>query len=84
MPRHRVKRSQVRPVGYALDSGNIPQSFIKGHHIRMEVQRWQAAGRAAQSALFLARWRTGAPDQRIHLQSGVQERIWLLSKQTQP
>lgn len=84
MPRHGVKRSQVRPMGYALDGGNIPQSFVKGHHIGMEVQRRQAAGRAAQPALFLARWWTGAPDQRIHLQSGVQERIWLLSKQTQP
>lgn len=39
MPRHGVKRSQVRAMGYALDGGNIPQSFIKGHHIRMEVQR---------------------------------------------
>lgn len=83
MPRHRVKRSRVRPMGYALDSGNIPQSFIKGHHIGMEVQRWQAASRAAQSALFLAGWWAGAPDQCIHLQSGVQERIWLLSRPTQ-
>lgn len=84
MPRHGVKRSQVRPMGYTLDGGNIPQSFVEGHHIGMEVQRWQAAGRAAQPALFLARWGTRASDQCIHLQSGVEERIWLLSKQTQP
>lgn len=84
MPSHRVKRCQVRHVGYAPDGGDIPQSFVKGHHVGMEVQGREAAGRAAQPALLLAGWGTRAPDQRIHLQSGVQERIWLLSKQTQP
>lgn len=84
MSSHRVKRSQLWPMGYPFDSGNIPQSFVKGNHIRMEMQRWQAACRAAQPALLLARWGTRAPDQCIHLQSGVQERIWLLRKQKQP
>lgn len=84
MPSYGVKRSQLGPMGYVFDSGNIPQSFIEGHHIGMEVQRWQAACGAAQPALVLAGWGSGAPDQCIHLQSGVQERIWLLSKETQP
>lgn len=30
MSSHKVKKSQVRPVGYVLESGNIPQCFVKG------------------------------------------------------
>lgn len=73
---HTVKHPRLFWTGPV--DGDITQGLIKGHHVRREVMRWQDTRRAAKPTLVFAWGDTRAPNQGIHLQSGVQEGILLL------